>query len=380
MRILYLTDTREIGGAERHLVDLAAGMVDAGHEVHLLAPQADLVAYAAREAPGAHTARAFSDAYHDAPTPRRRVAALAAQLRRMAGAFRRIGPDVLHVNNGGWPGSDLLRLAPLAARLAGVERRIMTVHSNPWPREGRGQSVADQLVWRNTHVIVCPSQAVEAGLGERRGLPPGLAQLVHYGVNAPPGAEAAPELRERLASDGELVVGMVSARPVAQKGYDVFLEALRATAAPVRGVVVGRYPAGFEERAHEAGLGERLDLPGLRRDVGAYYHAFDVLTVPSTGEECMPLVILEAAAAGTPTFGSRLSGIPEAVDDGRSGRVFERGSGAALAALLDEAAADRRAVAEMGAEAERRWREKFTVERMLAEHERLYSGRDATQA
>jgi glycosyltransferase involved in cell wall biosynthesis len=380
MRIVFLTDTREVGGAERHLVDLAAGMAAAGHETVVLAPQDEFVAYAAREAPGARVGRAFSDAYHDAPTAGRRLRALSGQLRRMVGAFRRLEPDVLHVNNGGWPGSDLLRLAPLAGRLAGVPARIMTVHSNPWRREGRLQAVADSMVWRNTGTIVCPSRAVAAGLQERRGMPPSLASRIHYGVDAPGGGEEASGLRTQLTPNGELLVGMVSARAVPEKGYDVLLEALRATDAAVRGVLVGRYPRGFGDLVSAAGLNGRLELPGLQRNVGAYYHAFDLLAVPSTAEECMPLVILEAAAAGTPTFGSRLSGIPEAIDDGRTGRIFPPGDGAALARLIDDAATDREGVAGMGAEAHSRWRAQFTLDRMLAEHEALYSGRTATQA
>ena len=380
MRILYLTDTREIGGAERHVVDLAAGLAATGHEVFVLAPQDEFVGYAAREASGARALRAFSDAYHDAPTPARRLHALAGQLRRMIGAFRRIGPDVLHVNNGGWPGADLLRLAPLAGRLAGVPRRIMTVHSNPWPRDGRAQAVADALVWQNVQVVVCPSRALAAGLRDRRGMPAAMGRLIHYGVDAPGGKEEGPGLRTRLASDGELLVGMVSARPVPEKGYDVFLEALRATGPAVRGVLVGRYPPAFADRVAAAGLGGRLELPGLQRHVGSYFHAFDVLTVPSTAEECMPLVILEAAAAGTATFGSRLSGIPEAVHDGRTGRVFPPGDGVALARLIDEAAGDRQGLADMGAEAHRSWRAEFSLDRMLAEHGALYEGRTATQA
>jgi glycogen(starch) synthase len=380
MRILYLTDTRQIGGAERYLVDLAEGMAVAGHEVTVCAPQEDMVAFAARETPGARAGRALSDAYHDAPGRAGRARALARELRPMAALMRRARPDVLHVNNGGWPGADLLRLAPLAGRLAGVPHRVMTVHSNPWPRSGREQALSDHLVWRNATAVVSPSAAVADGLCRRRGMPPSLGRLVHYGVRAPDGADEGHALRARLAPEGELLIGMVSARPVPEKGYDVFLDALVASRTKRRGVLVGRYPAGFAETVAAAGTNGLLELPGLRRDVGSYYHAFDVLVVPSTAEECMPLVILEAAAAGTPTFGSRLSGIPEAIDEGRSGRTFSPGDAAGLAGLIDGAADDRPALAEMGREARRRWEADFSLDRMLVEHERLYSGLTATHA
>jgi glycosyltransferase involved in cell wall biosynthesis len=167
---------------------------------------------------------------------------------------------------------------------------------------------------------------------------------------------------------------------VPEKGYGTFVEALSDAEAGTKGVLVGRYPDGFEAQVASSPVDGRLELPGVRRDVGAFYRAFDVLTVPSTAEECMPLVILEAAAAGTPTFGSQLSGIPEAIDEGSSGRTFPPGDAAALARLIDEARADRDGLAEMGRRARRRWEEMFSLDRMLAEHEALYSGRSATQA
>jgi glycosyltransferase involved in cell wall biosynthesis len=379
MRILYLTDTRQVGGAERYLVDLAEGMHQNGHEVALAAPQEEMVEFAAREAPGIRVLRALGDAHHDAAGLTGRACTLAPQFGAMVRLIRRVGPDLLHVNNGGWPGSDLLRLAPLAGRLAGVRRRLITVHSNPWPRSGPEQPVADALVWRNVDAVICPSRAVLDGLAQRRGMPGSLGRVMYYGVREPGGAAEAAALRATLAAEDDLLVGMVSARPVPEKGYGAFLEAMEAARPGTRGVLVGRYPGGFEEAVAESEVDGRLELPGVRRDVGAFYHAFDVLTVPSTAEECMPLVILEAAAAGTPTFGSRLSGIPEAIEEGRTGRTFPPGDAAALAGLIDEALDDRKAVAEMGRHARERWEAMFSLDLMLAEHERLYSGRTATQ-
>jgi glycosyltransferase involved in cell wall biosynthesis len=377
VRITYLTETREVGGAERHLADLAEGMARRGHEVTVLAPQPSVIEFTARAAPSARALRAFSDAFNDAGGPLPRAGALARELVAMIAMMRRLRPDVLHVNNGGFPGSDLCRLAPLAARLAGVARRVLTVHSNPWPRDHLGdprvQAVADALVWPNVDLVVCPTQVVASALVELRGAPVERERLLRYGVGPPSGEDEAEQVRARLAPAGELLVGMVSARPAPEKGYDVFLEALARATGSVRGVLVGRYPEGYPERARAAGLDGALALEGLRRDVGAYYHAFDVLVVPSTAEECMPLVILEAAAAGTATFGSRLSGIPEAVAEGETGQLFAPGDAGALAALIDRATEERGRLERMGRAARLRWESVFTLDRMLAEHAALYA-------
>lgn len=377
MRIVYITDTREIGGAERYLATLATGVAEHGHETLLLAPQRQLVAWLGREARGVRAAHAFSDAYHDASTPARRGAALLALVPHLARSLRRLAPDVVHVNNGGFPGSDLCRIALPAARLAGVGRRTMTVHSSPWSRDRladpRIQAVADKLVWSSAYAVICPSEAVAEGLIDRRGMPPSLSHTIYYGI-APARREprAAADLRKRLAPAGELLVGMVSPRPEAQKGYGVLLDALAAAGDGVRVVVVGEPPEDLAARVRAAGLQRRVAIEGLRGDVGDYYAAFDVLAVPSTVGECMPLVILEAASIGTPAFGSRLGGIPEAIADGVEGRLFTPGAAEELAELIRSAERNRAQTAAMGLAARERWRSRFQVDTMVRSTLALY--------
>jgi glycosyltransferase involved in cell wall biosynthesis len=377
VRIVYIADTREIGGAERYLVTLAEQVARSGHEVLILAPQEELVAWLARETSSVCTARAFDDAYHDASTSIRRGAALLALLPNLARRLRRLEPDVVHVNNGGFPGSDLCRIALPAARLAGVRHRVMTVSATPLARDYLTdplvQMLADRLVWSSTHVVVCPSEAIAEGLTNRRRMPPSLRRMIYYGI-APVRQEpqVAADLRKRLAPGGELLVGMVAARPEAQKGYGVFVEALAAAGERVRGVVVGRPPDGLAAHVRAAGLEGRLAIEGPRSNVGDYYAAIDLLVVPSTLVEGMGLVILEAASVGTPAFGSRLDGIPEAITDGVSGRLFEPGSAQELAALIERAELDRGRVAAMGCAARKRWLDDFQLDTMVRATLALY--------
>lgn len=370
MRIAYFTDTREIGGAEQNLADMARVAVAAGHDVWLLAPQEELVSWMAARVPGAHARRVGGDGYVEITRHAPRLAALLGQSRRLGGVLRALDIDLLHVNNGGFPGSDLCRLAPLFARLAGVPRRIMTVHSNPWPRErmtadARLQAVADALVWPNVELVLCPSEAVRRGLAARRGAPENLLRILHYGVDEPPAASPreVAALRARLAPGDELLVGMVSARAVAAKGYDVFAAAMARAGGAIRGALVGPLPGG-ELGASLAALDRRVALEGVVRPIGAHYRAFDLLVVPSTDEECMPLVILEAMAASTPVAGSALSGIPEAIVDGETGWTFAPADVPALVALLDQACARRDALPAMGAAGRARWERLFTPQAM----------------
>jgi glycosyltransferase involved in cell wall biosynthesis len=165
---------------------------------------------------------------------------------------------------------------------------------------------------------------------------------------------------------------MVSARAVPEKGYRVFLEALAAAGERVRGVLVGPPPRDLAAQTSALGVERQLAIEGPRERLGDYYSAFDVLAVPSTAEECMPLVILEAASVGTPTFGSRLSGIPEAIDDGVTGCLFAPRSAAELAGLIGMVERDRERARRMGHAAHERWNSQFQVESMVTSTMALY--------
>ncbi len=94
--------------------------------------------------------------------------------------------------------------------------------------------------------------------------------------------------------------------------------------------------------------------------------------MPSIAYESLPLVILEAMAAGKPVFASRLSGIPEAVLDGTTGRLFEPGAVDELAARLRHASRARDDLKSMGRAGHERWRERFSIEAMTNSILHLY--------
>jgi glycosyltransferase involved in cell wall biosynthesis len=151
------------------------------------------------------------------------------------------------------------------------------------------------------------------------------------------------------------------------KGHDVLVDALAAAGrTDVRAVVVGHDPGPeYRERAAAAGVADRLTLTGRVPAIPPYMAAFDVLAVPSTRFESLPLVVLEALAAGTPVVASRLSGIPEAVVDGETGWTFEPGDARAFAGILDAVAADRAQLERYGRAARARYEARHTIDRMV---------------
>jgi glycosyltransferase involved in cell wall biosynthesis len=93
----------------------------------------------------------------------------------------------------------------------------------------------------------------------------------------------------------------------------------------------------------------RHRLRGWARDVSPYYAAMDVLAVPSVWPEVFGRVAAEAQACGVPVLGSRIGGIPEAIQEDISGQLVTPGDIEAwTGALLAFAALKQERRQEMG--------------------------------
>jgi glycosyltransferase involved in cell wall biosynthesis len=354
--------------------------VAAGHDVVLVARPGWLAERLMQEVPGLR-ARVIDDAdFREASSAADRAVRLNAQVRALGRAIRTERPDVVQASNGGYPGSALCLLVLPLARALSVSRRFLAVHAVPRLRPeawAAAHAGLDALVWRSTQRVWGATDVVGRGLVRLRGMPPGRYLTIPYGVEAPVGASEAASLRAQWSRGrDDLIVGMVAGTSDAQKGHSVLVEALGRTPPTVRGVIVGAEPPPEAMvRAQELSLGDRVLVCGRLPDLGAAYHAFDLLCVPSIADESLPLVVLEAFAAGIPVIASRMSGLPEAVVDESNGRLFAPGDAAELAAILEQVAAERSLVARWGRVAHAAWEERFSPSTMRANVMALWDGR-----
>jgi glycosyltransferase involved in cell wall biosynthesis len=145
-----------------------------------------------------------------------------------------------------------------------------------------------------------------------------------------------------------LVVGRLRIR----KGVDVLLAAMPELLSrqPSARLVIagdGEHRAALERHAAALGLGESVTFLGRAgaAQVRELLRGAAALVVPSIYEG-MPLVVLEAMEAAVPVVASRVAGIPEVVEDGRTGWLVPpedpSGLAGALAAVLSDPAAARR--------------------------------------
>jgi len=95
----------------------------------------------------------------------------------------------------------------------------------------------------------------------------------------------------------------------------------------------------LEAQIRARGLEEVVALPGNLEDLQDLMAAADLLAMPSRYEG-LPLVLLEAMAAGLPVVGTRIPGIAEVVTDGVEGSLVAADDGGELARALGELLGD----------------------------------------
>ncbi len=126
---------------------------------------------------------------------------------------------------------------------------------------------------------------------------------------------------------------LFAGRLLAQKGLGTLLEAMRFLPPEARLLVAGPGdPEPWRELASRFGIpSDRVSFLGTVpfERMPALYHRADVVVLPSFAESC-PMTALEAMAAGVPLIAANVGGVPEIVEDGRTGWLFPAGDAASL--------------------------------------------------
>jgi glycosyltransferase involved in cell wall biosynthesis len=249
-------------------------------------------------------------------------------------------------------------------------REIYARFGRTWPPYRRLLATASALP--------CVSAATAAQFDGSRA----RTRVIHDGLAVDARRAPRQPARAALSLPREAEVIAVLGRVSDWKGQDVLVSALadpRLARRRTIGVIAGEPWAGANERldavlalADRLGVRDRLRLVGFRNDVENVYGAADVIAVPSTEPDPLPNAALEAAAAGCTVIASAHGGLPEIIDDGRTGRLVTPGDPAALARAAAELLEDPAECSRLGAAAAADARERFSPERLLEAIQTLY--------
>lgn len=358
MKILFLDQYSELGGAQQCLLDLMPAVVWAGWQPLVAVPGDGALVARLRELHvdveplplGSYRSR------KKLPWDMVRFAAstpwLASAIRRL---IKRFKPDLIYVNGP--------RILP-AVRLAWPRRTPLLFHCHSELTQPLAANAAGRALRASrATVISCCNFAVEP---LRRYIKPERLHVIYNGVAGP-----SKSLHRKRPGAG-FHVGIVG-RIAPEKGHADFLQAARLLheALPdCRFVVCGEAlfadPVSKEYRntLDEMAEGLPVEFLGWRDDVYEVLSRLDLLVVPSAREPATTRVVLEAYSCGLPVVAYPTGGIPEVLSDGQTGFLVTPMESDTLAErILTLVLREPERLEKAGAAGRKLWRERFGIER-----------------
>jgi L-malate glycosyltransferase len=292
---------------------------------------------------------------------------------RFSRLIKRLRPDVIHAHDPHGVAMAALALSFGAATAGGRSPALVAARRVDFHLKGNSFSR-----WKHRQVdcFIAASETIRRmlltdGVEERRTV------TVHEGIDVDRVVRT-PAVDVHAAfwlPHGSPVVGNVAAL-VPHKGQRDLIEAARLVIPQLpdaRFVILGegelREP--LERLIREHRLEKHVLMPGFRTDVIGCIKGFDLFVLSSVTEG-LGTSLLDAMACAKPIVATRAGGIPEVVAEGSTGLLVPTHDAHALAEAIVRLLRDQAARQRMGEAGLTRVRERFTVERMVAETAAVY--------
>jgi len=300
---------------------------------------------------------------------------------KAARLFRKMHIDVLYYTSIG-AGTFI---APAAALMAGVERKIkevQTIFKGQYPTVLKG---LDRILTSKMDCVLVASEFLKRMLmaelhvkASKIKVLPNAIDLEKFGQ-----VTETADLRDGLGIPrGSRIVGMI-ANLVAIKDHRTVMRAIPEILKVKPDTVFllfgdGPLRSDLEALAGKLKILRNIRFMGYRTDVAKYIPLFDV-GILSSRVEIHPISLIEIMASGIPVVAPRVGGIPEIVIHEETGLLISQGNAAEMAAAILALFNDRKLSDRLGRKAGERVREMFSLDRMIKQTEAILTGREIKQ-
>ncbi|MDP3962651.1 MAG: glycosyltransferase family 4 protein [bacterium] len=373
MKILYIITKSNWGGAQKHVFDLAVHSKKIGHEAVVALGGEGLLRDRLREA--GVTTRPIGSLARDM-----NVLKDGASLADIIKVIRDVRPDILHLHSPKAAG-----LGSLAARILKVKKIIYTVHGwtfnedRPWYQKTAIYFFSWLTMFFCTHVIVLSEKELDQArpfpyVSKKLHLIPlGISPTTFFGTSS-----ARLFLQSVIAESLEkrIVVGTI-AELHPNKGLIYAISAIEKLVNYFPSIIFfiigeGDQRKYLENLIKEKSLEKHIVLAGYVKDAAEYLKGFSIFILPSV-KEGLPYCVIEAGYAGLPVIATTVGGIPEIIDDMKSGILIQPKKSEEIAHALEFLLNHKNVQKEYGSALRQKVTEKFSLETMLDSTMKIYS-------
>jgi glycosyltransferase involved in cell wall biosynthesis len=304
---------------------------------------------------------------------------------RAFGALRKLikdkQPDIVHLNS-----SKVGGMGALAARLEGVKKVIFTAHG--WPFWEKRSAIARSVIFLISYLTILLSHktiCISEFDREHIRLMPFTRKktiVIHNGIsqiNFLSRTDARDALFSQDVQDSHQhdvwVVTNAELHPNKNlfAGIDAVDHHNKRRPQKVFYAIMsdGELRIKIEKYISEKKLSSQIVLLGFVPDGRRYMSAFDVFLLPSK-KEGLPYVILEAGGAGLAVIASNIGGIPEIIDNQKSGLLISLQEKDGFARALDTLVVQKDLREKLGINLKQKVQKEFSLTRMIERTEEIY--------
>jgi len=293
--------------------------------------------------------------------------------------------DLLHINNGGYPGAYSTISMVMAAKLCGISRIVYVVNNiavGYHSPERWLDYFFDRAIIRWVTVFITGSNYAAEKLRTTLNVPEDKIRCIHNGIVPRSVTETREQVIQRLGlPDSRLILSVIAVLDE-RKGHIFLLKALEEIKKTYHDnsmpfcIIEGTGPS-------EAFLKKYVECNNLSKDVLFLSHepqifnlinASDFIILPSIKNEDFPNIILESMSLGKAIIASNFSGIPEQIENMKSGFLIEPGNVSSLTNAINVIIEDPDMRIRLGKNAKIRFGELFTNKKAINQYCKMYHG------
>jgi glycosyltransferase involved in cell wall biosynthesis len=361
LHVVHVVLSLNVGGLERNVVNQVREGQKLGQKVSIVCLDEPGVLAPRVEAMGARVV-----------TLGRLPGLRPAMILRTRKALAALRPDVVHTHQ-----IATLLYGAAAAKLLGVPVVVHTEHTRELYATRLRTRLLGRIGAKSCDVFYCLTEDMAKQVRDARVAPARKVRIIQNGIDIDHftdtlGDRAAVRQSLGVPADAPLIGTVGRLNEI--KRQDVLIRAfdrLRRQFPDAHLVLVGEGPARaeLEKLVADLRLGSFVHFAGYQPSSGPYLRAMDLFSMTSRIEG-MPQSMLEASVVGVPVVASRVGGIPELVQDRKTGILFEFGDEVGLAAAWTKLLTDHDYARRLAEAASTRVRQTFSVARMAGDYNR----------